>query len=65
MNYADFLKSKVVIARESGFDVKPKDVNAALLPHQNVDYFRDGVGYLQEAEAQAAVPTLFDLLEET
>ena len=34
MNYTDFLKSKVVIARESGFDVKPEDVNAALLPHQ-------------------------------
>ena len=29
----------------------------------NVDYFRDGVGYLQAAEAQAAAPTLFDLLD--
>ena len=30
----------------------------------NVDYFRDGVGYLQAAEAQRCAPTLFDLLEE-
>ena len=29
----------------------------------NPDYFRDGVGYLEEAEAERDVPTLFDLLE--
>lgn len=29
----------------------------------NLDYFRDGVGYMQAAEAQACAPTLFDLLE--
>lgn len=29
----------------------------------NPDYFRDGVGYLKEAEAERDVPTLFDLLE--
>ena len=29
----------------------------------NPDYFRDGVGYLQEADAQQSAPTLFDLLE--
>lgn len=29
----------------------------------NVDYFRDGVGYMRAAEAQAAAPTLFDLLD--
>lgn len=28
------------------------------------DYFRDGVGYLQEADAQREMPTLFDLLSE-
>jgi DNA modification methylase len=28
----------------------------------NPDYFRDGVGYLKEAEAERDVPTLFDLL---
>lgn len=27
----------------------------------NVDYFRDGVGYLKAAEAEVGVPTLFDL----
>ena len=28
----------------------------------NPDYFRDGVGYLREADAERDVPTLFDLL---
>lgn len=30
----------------------------------NADYFRDGVGYLQEAEAEMETPTLFDFMEE-
>ena len=30
----------------------------------NADYFRDGVGYLQSAEAERDVPTLFDLIGE-
>lgn len=30
----------------------------------NPDYYRDGLGYLQAADAQASMPTLFDLLEE-
>ena len=30
----------------------------------NLDYFRDGVGYMRAAEAQIAAPTLFDLLDE-
>lgn len=29
----------------------------------NPDYFRDGLGYLREADAQRDMPTLFDLLE--
>ena len=29
----------------------------------NPDYFRDGVGYLQEAENEIEIPTLFDFLE--
>ena len=28
----------------------------------NADYFRDGLGYLREADAERDVPTLFDLL---
>ena len=28
----------------------------------NVDYFRDGVGYLQEAENEISMPTLFDFI---
>ena len=34
MEYLDFLKGKMVIAPESGFDVDPSDVNPALKPHQ-------------------------------
>lgn len=30
----------------------------------SADYFRDGVGYLQEIESKTAMPTLFDLLGE-
>jgi hypothetical protein len=30
----------------------------------NPDYFRDGLGYLKEADAARDVPTLFDLVEE-
>ena len=30
----------------------------------NSDYFRDGVGYLQQAEEEATAPSLFDLLDE-
>ena len=29
----------------------------------NTDYFRDGVGYLESADAERDAPTLFDLLE--
>ena len=29
----------------------------------NPDYFRDGVGYLESADAEKDAPTLFDLLE--
>lgn len=29
----------------------------------NTDYFRDGIGYLQEAENEVSMPTLFDLLD--
>ena len=28
----------------------------------NPDYFRDGVGYLKDADAQRDMPTLFDLI---
>ena len=30
----------------------------------NPDYFRDGVGYLQEAENEVDSPTLFDFIKE-
>lgn len=32
--YADFLKSKIVVAPETGFDVLPEEINPALKPHQ-------------------------------
>ena len=31
----------------------------------NPDYFRDGLGYLRQADAERDVPTLFDFLEES
>lgn len=34
MNYIEFLKTKIEIARETGFDVDPAAVNPALKPHQ-------------------------------
>jgi DNA modification methylase len=33
-SYNDFLKSKVIVAPESGFDAEPTEVNSALKPHQ-------------------------------
>lgn len=33
MNYTDFLKSKVAVAKYTGFEVK--EVNTALFPHQS------------------------------
>jgi DNA modification methylase len=34
MKYIDFLKSKMAISEESGFEIDVKDLNPALLPHQ-------------------------------
>lgn len=34
MKYTDFLKSKIVLAPESGFEVEDSEISAALLPHQ-------------------------------
>lgn len=34
MSYIDFLKSKMVIAPETGFDIDESEINPALLPHQ-------------------------------
>lgn len=34
MNYIDFLKTKIEIARETGFTVSPDDIHPALKPHQ-------------------------------
>lgn len=33
-SYNEFLKSKVIVAPESGFDAEPSEVNPALKPHQ-------------------------------
>lgn len=32
--YMDFLKSKMAIAKDTGFEIYPSELNAALLPHQ-------------------------------
>ena len=34
MNYQEFLQTKIELAVESGFEVKPEDINPALKPHQ-------------------------------
>lgn len=34
MNYNDFLKSKIEIAKDSGFDIDRSEINPALKPHQ-------------------------------
>lgn len=34
MNYAEFINSKIDVAKESGFAVSPDEVNPALKPHQ-------------------------------
>ncbi|WP_274362719.1 DNA methyltransferase [Paenibacillus thermotolerans] len=34
MSYIDFLKSKIEIAKETGFEVSPDDLNPRLKPHQ-------------------------------
>lgn len=43
--YYDFLKEKIDIAPESGFEIPQEDVNQALKPHQ-----RDAVRLLEEAQ---------------
>lgn len=35
MNYMEFLNSKIEIAKDTGFDVSPEDINPVLKPHQN------------------------------
>ena len=34
MNYKEFLKSKIELATDSGFDISTEKINKALLPHQ-------------------------------
>ncbi|RUT48552.1 DNA methylase N-4 [Paenibacillus anaericanus] len=34
MNYIDFLKTKIEIAKETGFEVSPNDIHPTLKPHQ-------------------------------
>lgn len=35
MNYLEFLKTKIDIAKDSGFEVTPEEINPVLKPHQN------------------------------
>ncbi len=34
MKYIDFLKTKIEIAKDSGFQIEEKEINTALMPHQ-------------------------------
>ena len=40
MTYREFLQTKVELAKESGFEVNPEEINPALKPHQ-----RDAVAW--------------------
>lgn len=33
-NYMEFLKSKMAIAKDTGFEIKDSEINSVLLPHQ-------------------------------
>ena len=55
--YLEFLRSKIVLAKESGFELDPREVNPGLKPHQ-----RDAVGYLMEYEEEDRNISLFDLV---
>lgn len=54
MTYTEFLEGKIDLAPQSGIEVCPEEVNP--------DYFRDGVGYCEAADAELDAPTLFDLI---
>lgn len=60
--YRAFLEAKVRLDRNSGFEVDPAEVNPRLkeLTRAIVPY---AVWYLKRAEAEAAIPSLFDLDE--
>ena len=53
MTYREFLEQKIDVAPLSGLEVDESELNP--------DYFRDGVGYLQEADEAGKMFTLFDL----
>ena len=67
MKYYDFLKSKMAIAKDTGFEISPNDLNKkdrfGIGIELNSDYFRDGVGYCKAAESSIDAPTLFDFME--
>ncbi len=58
MAYLNFLRSKVVTAPVSGFQVDPTKLSPALKPHQ-----RDAVGYLEGYEETNQNISLFDFVE--
>lgn len=53
MTYKEFLQTKVEIAKDSGFEISPDEVNAVLKPHQ-----RDAVVWAVRGGKRA----LFDLI---
>lgn len=52
--YIDFLKDKMAISHETGFEINDEELN--------YDYRKDGLAYLREAEMDISSPTLFDLM---
>ena len=55
--YLEFLRGKIWVAQETGFEVDPARVNPALKSHQ-----RDAVGYLKEFEETEETLSLFDMI---
>ena len=48
--YLEFLRSKIVLAKESGFELDPGEVNPGLKPHQRDDVvwaLRGGLGEIE------------------
>lgn len=65
--YLEFLRSKIVLASETGFTLPPEAVKSGrrgLACELNNGYFRDAVGYLQEFEREDMNISLFDLMGE-
>jgi hypothetical protein len=56
MDYSEFLRGKIVLAPESGFDLENEDIHPILKPYE-----RDSVKWMVKGGKRA--PTLFEMLD--